>query len=161
MRITVSGDAQKILYELNPLNEDEQYKSGRIFEQYLVDNDGDLLPEGTSVDIAFVLIDDLIQINTTTVSQYGFKEIGSVIDTIYPKGYKPVAYYNIDEIICPVYGSYTEAIGEDGLLTLNINELTSLYEEMYTDLPSGYYRVMYSVGNNEIVGVLRTIYVTE
>ena len=161
LKITVTGEAQKRLDELNPIDEDEQYKSGRIFEQYLVDNDGKLLPEGTSVDIAFVLIDDLIQINTTTVSQYGFKEIGSVIDTIYPKGYKPVAYYNIDEIICPVYGSYTEAIGEDGLLTLNINELTSFNTEMYTDLPSGYYRVMYSVGNNEIVGVLRTINVTE
>ena len=159
LRITVSGDALTKFNDLNPINEDDPYTAGRSFSQYIVDDNGNLFPEGTSVDIAFILISDLYQVNTTPVSQYGFKEIGSVIDTIYPTGYKPIAYYDIDEIICPVYGSYAEEVDEDGALTFNVDELLPVDIETHTSLPAGYYRVMYSVGN--VVGVLRTIQVNE
>ena len=159
LRITVSGDALTKFNELNPINEDDPYTAGRSFAQYIVDNNGNLFPEGTSVDIAFILISDLYQVNTTPVSQYGFKEIGSVVDTIYPTGYKPIAYYDIDEIICPVYGSYFAAVNDEGLLTFDVDELLPVDIETHTTLPAGYYRVMYSVGN--VIGVLRTIQVTD
>lgn len=159
LRITVSGDALAKFNELNPIDEDNPYKAGRTFSQYIVDDNGNLFPEGTSVDISFTLISDLYQVNTTPVSQYGFKNIGSIIDILYPQGYRPIVYYNIDDIICPVYGSYVAEVDDMGQLNFNVDELLPLDIETHTTLPTGYYRVMYSVG--DVIGVLRTIQVTD
>ena len=161
LRITVSGEARTKFEELNPVDEESPIKEDFAFEFYVVDNDGNLLPEGTQLNLSFTLVSAFYQTDSMTVSQYGFKDLSETVSAIYPKGYKPAAYYDIDEVLCPVYGVYGATVGEGGLLSLDALSLEALTEDASASLPAGYYEVMYSDSENNIVGTLRTIRIPE
>ena len=136
----------------NPVENEDSFK-GRVISQIAVDNNGDPLPEGVSLDIYLIYINEFFEDTPPLSSTYGVIEQLGEIDPFYPVGYAPDGYMEIDGILLPVY--LTQVVtGKGGMVTIDA-------DNMKRTIPAGYYDVMYSSKTPPVVGMLRVIEITE
>ena len=152
--LTVSETA---IEDNNPIENEDSYK-GRVISQIAVDNDGEPLAEGISLDVDLVYIQEFEEYTPHSVSKNGLLEISQELDPMYPADYVP-SFYMQDGFIYPVYAT-SLITKKGGSITIDADNLIGNYGKKIK-VPAGYYDVIYTRPDDEIIGALRVIEITE
>ncbi len=158
---------EKYIEDLNPVENENSYK-GRKISFIVVSNDGKILPEGTSVAVEMMYIEEFNEKTPGTASKYGLREVPKEIDPLYPAGFTPDVFI-YDDYLYPGYICITRTDGS-GRITIDADNLTP-YKSDRTELevPAGHYDAIYvpvtKSGDNyvpvaEVAGALRTFEIT-
>ncbi|MBR1437473.1 MAG: hypothetical protein IJ587_02950, partial [Synergistaceae bacterium] len=132
---------------------------GTTISHTVVDNNGNKIPEGTSIDV-FLLYE--IEFNEETKqnsSEHGYAQPSDEIDPMYPTGYRPSGYFVYDGFFYPTY-VVSAVTDKDGRITLDVNNLVSPYDGATVAVPQGLYSLFYSEATEdepEIVGFIEGI----
>ena len=135
---------------VNPVENENSFK-GRKIIHHVVDESGDLLTEGTEVEVDLVLIQDLYDTYSNDVSKWGLKTPSLVEDPLYPVGYKPSGFfYGIDEasyMLFPVY-STVMSVDSKGQILIDADNLKVISGDKIK-IPTGYYDIFYAVRSGD------------
>ena len=148
--ITISDD---IMADI--IDETGTKYAGRVITHPVISNDGSLLAQGTSVDIFMTYENEFFENTPEQQSKQGYSQPVFEIDPLYPAGYKPEGYFELDGFYFPVYKA-TLAVNADGNIEIDADSLR---------LPVGHYQPYYAAEDSAegyaVVGQLSPMTITD